>query len=126
MENSKIELHKIDTDIKYPTEIEEALDSKAFFQALKKTINESEEEQIKEIFSKFEYDVDSLNSFIKGDKSIIYPSNTAKFNGNPLKEKESIIEFIDEHKKEICKNYCDIDEIIKPNWIEKIEEFFNK
>jgi ABC-type cobalamin/Fe3+-siderophores transport system ATPase subunit len=126
MENSKIELHKIDTDIKYPTEIEEALDSKAFFESLEKTINESIEDKVKETFLKFKYDTESSNSFIKGDKSIIYPSNNASFEGNPSKEKEIIIEFIEKHKKEICKNYCEIDEIIKPVWVEKIEEFFNK
>ncbi len=126
MENSNIELHKIDTDIKYPTEIEEALNSKAFYESLKKTIEESNNENVKEIFNKFKYDEESINSFIKGDKSIIYPNTTASFEGNPLKEKEKIYEFIEKNKKEICKNYCKIKEIPKPEWINKIEDFFNK
>ena len=65
-------------------------------------------------------------SFIKGDNSIIYPDTTAFFEGNPSKEKDKIVEFIDKYKKEICKNYCRIDGIPKPEWINKIEEFFNK
>lgn len=126
MEDSKIELHKIDTDIKYPTEIEEALNSEAFYKALKLTINDSKNEEIKEIFSKFKYDNESTNSFIKGDKSIIYPDTSSFFEGNPSKDKDKIINFIDQNKKEICKNYCNISEIAKPEWIIKIEEFFKK
>ena len=126
MENDKIELHKIDTDIKFPTEIEEALNSKAFYEALSITIEESEDEIIKNIFKKFKYDEESINSFIKGDKSIIYPDTNSVFDGNPLKDKEIIIDFIDNFKKEICSNYCEIDEIPKPDWINKIEDFFNK
>ncbi len=126
MENNKIELHKIDTDIKYPTEIEEALNSKAFYEALSITIEGSENEIIKNIFKKFKYDEESINSFIKGDKSIIYPDTNAVFDGNPLKDKEIIVDFIDNFKKEICSNYCKIDEVPKPDWINKIEDFFNK
>jgi len=123
---NKIELHKIDTDIKYPTEIEEALDSKTFYQALDKTIKESDNPEIESVFYKFKFDAESKNSFIKGDKSIIYPDTTAVFEGNPSKEKDKIIDFINENKKEICKNYCNASEIPKPEWITKIEEFFNK
>ncbi len=126
MENNKIELHKIDTDIKYPTEIEEALNSKAFYEALSITIEGSANEIIKNIFKKFKYDEESINSFIKGDKSIIYPDTNAVFDGNPLKDKEIIVDFIDNFKKEICSNYCKIDEVPKPDWINKIEDFFNK
>ncbi|WP_281299394.1 AAA family ATPase [Flavobacterium limnophilum] len=126
METSKIELHKIDTDIKYPTEIEEALDSKIFYEALKETIDESSNLEIKEIFYKFKYDEESVNSFVKGDKSIIYPDTSAIFEGNPSKDKDKIISFIENNKKEICKNYCSKDEIPKPQWIIKIEDFFNK
>ena len=123
---NEIELHKIDTDIKYPTEIEEALDSKTFYEALNKTIEESDDLEIKGVFDKFKFDAESKNSFIKGDKSIIYPDTTAVFEGNPSKEKDRIIDFINKNKKEICKNYCNVREIPKPEWITKIEEFFNK
>lgn len=127
METTKeIELHKIDTDIKYPTEIEEALDPLFFYNALEKTIKESNESDIKEIFQKFKFDSESQNSFIKGDNSIIYPDTNASFDGNPSKDKDRIIDFINNHKKEICKNYCNFKDIPKPNWINKIEDFYNK
>ena len=106
MENHQIELHKIDTDIKYPTEIEESLDSSSFYEALKITIETSKDENIIDVFNKFDFDSDSKNSFIKGDNSIIYPKSEVKFDGNPQKEKEKIIDFINKNKKKICDNYC--------------------
>lgn len=125
MENSQIELHKIDTDIKYPTEIEEALDPTSFYEALKLTIENSKDENIISVFNKFDFDTDSKNSFIKGDNSIIYPKSEVNFDGNPQKEKEKIIEFINKNKKMICDNYCSLDIIIKPKWISTIENYFN-
>ncbi len=122
MENNSIQLHKIDTDIKYPTEIEEALVPEPFFKALKLTIEQSTQDDVKEAFSKFAFDPGSKNSFIKGDDSIIY--SIGGLGENPRKFKEKISKFIDSHKKEICDNYCNIEINEKPKWIDKIEDFF--
>lgn len=119
----EIILSKLDTNTSAPTEIEEALDPNAIYNALKLAIESSDNEEIKLAFAKFKFDKSVKNSFVKGDNSIIYPVMS---NGeNPRIEKEKIIQFIDTNKLLICQNYClqNIDN--KPNWINKIEEFFN-
>lgn len=124
MEDNSIMLHKIDTDIKYPTEIEEALIAKPFYEALKFTIENSQDEAVKEAFKSFAFDENSTNSFIKGDNSIIYP--IGDLGENPKNFKDKISEFIDSNKKNICDKYCECEIEIddKPEWITKIEKFF--
>ncbi len=123
LENKEITLHKVHTDIKYPTEIEEALLPLPFYNAIKTVIDSSFDTQVQEAFTKFDFDTDSVNSFIKGDNSIIYPNSNST--GNPRIHKEIISEFIDKNKKLICDSYCAQEITGKPNWINKIEEFFN-
>jgi hypothetical protein len=120
-----IELVKIDTNISSPTEIEEALDPEAFYKALKITIDGSDEEDIKLAFNNFAFDSSVKNSFVKGDKSIIY-SIISDGETNPRTEKEKIIAFIDKNKLQICENYCSTEISNKLNWIRKIEEYFDK
>lgn len=54
--NQKIQLHKIESAVRYPTEIEEALIPKAFYNALNNCIQDSNDQEIKEVFSKFKFD----------------------------------------------------------------------
>jgi ABC-type cobalamin/Fe3+-siderophores transport system ATPase subunit len=124
-ESQEITLHKLETDIKYPTEIEESMIPKAFYQALKKTIKESENEEIKMEFSNFGFDEEAKNSYIKGDNSIIYPTKIEE-GKNPNRIKDKIVDFIDSNKKLICKNYCELNIEGKPKWIEKIEKFYTR
>ena len=126
MENQEIQLHKITTDIKFPTEIEESLNPKAFYSALKNVIYRSNNEEIIEIFQKFKFDDKAVNSYIKGDNSIIYPDTSKEIEGNPKHLKDLIAKYIDDNKKAICNEYCKIEGIDKPKWIEEIESFFNK
>ncbi len=123
LDNRQITLHKVQTDIKYPTEIEEALIPFPFYNAVKSVINSSNDIQVKEAFEKFDFDIDSVNSFIKGDNSIIFPNS--KCTGNPRIQKEIITEFIDKNKKIICDTYCTQEITEKPEWIRIIEDFFN-
>lgn len=124
-ENQEITLHKLETDIKYPTEIEECLIPDAFYNALKITIEESNNEDVKETFSYFGFDDEAKNSYVKGDQSIIYPVKVED-GKNPNRAKEQIIEFIESNKKLICTNYCKLDINTKPKWIEKIEKFYTQ
>lgn len=126
MENQEIQLHKITTDIKYPTEIEESLNPSGFYKSLEIVINKSNNGEIKEIFNKFKFDEKALNSFIKGDNSIIYPDSSKEIEGNPKHLKDLIGTFIDDNKKLICKEYCKLENLEKPKWISEIEKFFNK
>ena len=74
MENQEIQLHKITTDIKFPTEIEESLNSKAFYSALEKVINKSmyREETMwnlpyKVDFNRVKEAILEANSLLKGE-----------------------------------------------------------
>jgi len=120
--NQNIALHKLETDMKYPTEIEESLDSKAFYYSLKESIETIGDDVINNVFKKFAFDQDSKNSFIIGDNSIIYPTVTE--GKNPNMHKRMIIEFINANKKDICNRYCNREITNKPEWISKLEEFF--
>ncbi len=120
--NQKVDLVKLDTNISSPTEIEETLNPKAFYNSLKLTIEASSNEEVKVAFGKFSFDIKSNNSFIRGDNSIIYPF---EMDGkNPKEEKTKIIDFIDDNKKIICANYCKQIITDKPSWILEIDEFF--
>ena len=95
----------------------------AFYLALKETIENSENEEVKNIFSCFGFDEESKNSYIKGDNSIIFPIKIEEGkNSNRLKDK--IVEFIDNNKKLICRNYCKQTIEGKPDWIKEIERFY--
>lgn len=121
--NEKIELHKIESTVHYPTEIEEALIPKAFYNALNNCIQQSDEQDIKEIFSKFKFDENAVNSYIKGDDSIIYLDTEQKVEGNPKYLKDQIHQFIDRNKAKICDLYCEQEIAENPDWIIKIENY---
>ena len=121
--NQKIELHKIESTMRYPTEIEEALVPKAFYNALSNCIEQSNEQDIKEIFSKFKFDENAVNSYIKGDDSIIYLDTEQKVEGNPKHLKDEIHKFIDRNKAKICDLYCEQKTDEKPSWIKQIEDY---
>ena len=119
--NQKIELHHIDSTVHYPTEIEESLVPRAFYNALARCIHESNDETIKECFSKFKFDENAKNSYIKGDDSIIYLDPTqALVSGNPKHLKDKVHQFIDNNKSKICELYCEQEIVDKPKWIEGI------
>lgn len=124
-ESQEIELHKLETDIKFPTEIEESMNSKAFYLALKETIENSNNEEIKTTFASFGFDEEAKNSYIKGDNSIIFPIKIDE-GKNPNRLKDKIVEFIDGNKKLICDNYCKQTIDSKPEWIKKIEKFYTE
>lgn len=123
--NQKIELHHIDSTVHYPTEIEEALVPKAFYAALSQCIEQSNEDDIKDIFSKFKFDENAVNSYIKGDESIIYLDTSQKIEGNPKYLKDKIHNFIDNNKAKICDLYCAQDIEENPSWIKQIEKYLN-
>lgn len=123
--NHKIELHHIDSAVRYPTEIEESLIPEAFYSALNNCIKESDNIEIQNIFSKFKFDNKAVNSYIKGDDSIIYIDAAQDVEGNPRHLKDEIHKFIDLNKSRICELYCEQEILKKPNWILEIEKYFN-
>jgi hypothetical protein len=122
MSNHEILLKKIEDHDKNPTEIEECLNSKRFYDALELTIDEFGSKEEKTAFSSFEFDVNVKNSRIKGDYSILNP-----ITGNASANKSIICGFIDNHKDKIANTYISLeDEDIIPEWILKLIDYFNK
>lgn len=121
--NQKIQLHKIESAVRYPTEIEEALIPKAFYNALNNCIQDSNDQEIKEVFSKFKFDEKAVNSYIKGDDSIIYLDTQKAIEGNPKHLKDQIHRFIDRNKAKICDYYCAQEISENPDWVQQIEDF---
>lgn len=119
-----IELVRLDANINFPTEIEESLVPKAFYEALKETIEQSEDDETKKSFEKFQFDENVSNSYVKGDNSIIF--SIISDGSNPRTEKENIVKFIDSNKLKICYNYCKMEINETPNWVTKIAEYFDK
>lgn len=118
-----IKLFRMNNPLRFPTEIEEALNPKKFFIALQQTIEQKAGQDIRETFNVFNFDENSTNSFIKGDNSIIYQiDNNGK---TPRENKELINQFVDQHKKDICMHYCMQQIENKPVWITEIESFLN-
>ena len=91
--NNKVILEKINSNLRYPTEIEEALNSKSFYEALDNTIENNGDEEIKKVWGLFEFDKGVNSSFIKGDNSIL---NQTVQNGKTTREnKELLNNFVD-------------------------------
>lgn len=121
----EVNLVRINDNTSYPTEIEESLNPKTFFNSLDKLIrNESDESEIFKTWNLFKFDAGVKSSFIKGDNSIVFQKEQNE--KSTRENKEIINQFIDNNKKEICDIYCSIDNESTPDWIKKIENFILK
>ena len=120
----EIKLVKINNAVFIPTEIEEVLVPNQFYLALKKTIEASNDENVKLAFSYFKYDDDSKFSFVKGDLSILLPQSNVE--RNYKSDKKLIIDFIDRNKFLISHNYCKMNKEVEPAWIGDIIKLFNQ
>jgi hypothetical protein len=122
--NGNVILKRINDNLSYPTEIEEALNPKSFYNALNKVVENVGDENVKEIWNLFEFDNGVKSSFIKGDDSIL---NQTTQNGKPVRENKEILnQFVDKNKRLICENYCSLESEISPKWIMEIDTFMNK
>lgn len=121
--NGNIILKRINDNLSYPTEIEEALNPKSFYNALNNVIENVGDENVKEIWNLFEFDNGVKSSFIKGDNSIL---NQTTQNGKTVRENKEILnQFVDKNKKLICENYCNLESETSPNWVLEIDKFMN-
>ena len=110
------------------TEFEEALNPLKFYNALKETIDKYGEynlaingtENIKDIFSYYDFDSDAEFSFIKGEHSFLKSNKLGRRNSVDLKEIHS---FFNIYKEQICNEYVKQPVGDKPKWIEKIISF---
>lgn len=122
--NGEVGLVRINDNTSYPTEIEETLNPKRFYNALDLLINnEDKNSKIYKTWSLFNFDSGVRSSFIKGDNSIIFQSIQ---NENSTRENKDVInDYIDSNKRLICDTYCSLPKGETPIWIEEIERFIN-
>lgn len=71
------------------TEIEDCLNPKVYYEAIKKVIDREEDIEIQDIFDRFEFDEQAEVSRIEGDYSILKPRDVSAY-----KEKIKIIKFL--------------------------------
>lgn len=128
-----IKLEKIESAMRTPTEMEEALDPMRFFRTINEAIKKSNQKEIKEAWKYFKFDMDeSIKcSMIKGDDSIIIFRTSKEATKFRRPYKKRIIDFVNNNKREISKIYINLPKIEgtareekKPNWINDIEKFF--
>ena len=103
-----------------PTEIEDVLEPKLFYESLSEAIDKFGEQEDKEAFAAFDFDDSSVNSRIKGDNSILKQNTLSR---NAKDDKLRIMSFVDSHKDKIATIY-----VSKPHtetkltWIHKLKE----
>jgi len=115
-----ITLLRVENPDRNPTEIEEVLEPKQFYESLSDAIDKYGDKEDKEAFSAFDFDDTSVNSRIKDDDSILKQNTTSR---NAKDDKRRIKSFVDGHKDEIASIY-----VAKPYtgvelpWIHKLKD----
>lgn len=115
-----ITLLRIDNPDRNPTEIEEVLEPKLFYESLSEAIDKYGEQGDKDAFAAFDFDDTSINSRIKGDNSILKQNTLTR---NPKNDKQRIITFVDSHKNDIATIYVSKPHTgIELTWLHKLKE----
>lgn len=117
----KIKLKRTIDEFKSETEIEECLEPKLFYNALKNVTNATNDNILKETLNAFEFDKKVKTSFIKGDYSILNHLGNGR---NAREDKELIINFINRNKSLIADDYVKQKSIETPEWVNEINNFF--
>jgi hypothetical protein len=104
-QTGNVSLAKYDHPTRNVTEIEDILDSRQFYNSVKKTIEEYGKQEDKEAFDSFIFDEEAHTSRIKGDYGILKQN---KLTRNAKLDKERIIQFVNTYKDKIADNYVSI------------------
>lgn len=116
----EIELIRYESTTNIPTEIEDVLEPKLFFDTIKTAINLKGTDQQVSTFDAFEFDASVLNSRIKGDYSILNHKGNQR---NIRIDKDVICQFIDENKDLIASIYTNLPKTGNiPNWIAQMQQ----
>lgn len=111
---------KCTDDHKNPTEIEEVLEPKLFYDSLKRVIDEYGSNEEKQAFGHFIFNASVKNSRISGDYSILKQNELGI---DVAKDKSVISSFIDSHKEDIAVVYVRTPKTgLTPNWIVELKE----
>ena len=124
--SDEVELKKlVPNGLHNPTEIEDCLNPRILFDAIKKVIERDGNDQEKDAVNSFEFNKNIKISRIKGENSIFIPKNI-----EALGKKQIIYNIFEKNrlKYEICKAYIDICNKtickMKPKLFELIENYF--
>ena len=122
-DSGEIALVDIDSSNRRETEVEDILNPKQFYDALKDAIEKYGMTEDKEAFAAFDFDITAKNSRIKGDDSILKQNTLDR---NAKEDKQRIIDFVDAHKDIIADNYTK-SPYTGPSlsWIDKLNELFS-
>ena len=119
-----VELMDINHPNHQPTEIEEILDPKLFYTAIKNCINNYGTEEEICAFNAFELDDAVEYSRIRGDNSMLNHLGNGR---NIREDKECLIGFIESMKSQIADEYVKLPKTgHRLSWIDKIKQLLNQ
>lgn len=108
----------------HPTEMEDCLNPLKYYESVKAEILKSENEELKEIFNKYEFNEAAPLSRIKDEgSSVLKPKELVEY-----KDKEKIYAFLDNHHNKflIAKNYTSKEKGEIPLLFKLIKEYFQE
>jgi predicted ATPase len=125
--NNNVELKKLTPNgLHNPTEIEDCLEPRLFFDAINKVIEDVGSPEQKDVLRNYKFNENIKISRIKGENSIFVPKNI-----DALNKKQVIYDIFEDNRLKylICNRYIDIynngGHYSKPYLFEIIEEYFN-
>lgn len=122
-ENGEIALVDVDSPTRKETEIEDILNPKQFYYALKTAIDQYGKDEDKEALASFNFDETATHSRIKGDDSILKQNTLDR---NIREDKQRIIDFVDAHKDVIANIYTSTPYVgTALGWVNKLNELFS-
>jgi predicted ATPase len=131
LNNNIVTLAKLSTGgVFKPTEIEDCLDPKILFNALKETVNTYGDMEQRDAIGLFSFNENAVVSRIKGEESILKPDSL-----EALDKKKYIYSFIDDYRNKylLAETYVKFAEqaaneraVKEPQLFEAIREYFNK
>lgn len=112
-------LNANETNSSKKTDMEDALEPKKFYDAIKAVIDKEADGTVKEAFENFKYNEQAQTSEVEGDNSILSPA--PKEGVNPAQVKKQILDFINklDIKEKISLQYCQMpfEGLNVPVWI---------
>lgn len=118
-EGHEVALVKNEDPKKFPTEVEEVLEPKLFYETLNTLIDIHGTVDQKEVWSAYVFNEHSKTSRIKGDESILIPN---KLKRNIASDKNVITGFIDSHKHIIASQYITFPKTgVVPEWLKTLK-----
>lgn len=121
--NNKVELIKDERSERIPIEVEEVMHPNDMYKAISNVARNENNRSITALLKKFSVDSSANHSRIKGDDSMLVYADSAT---EMKKDKNSLLQFIENNKEKISQEFYGLTTATKPDWIKKIEDYFKK